>query len=81
MQPRRPYQRRGMEALPKDLQFDFRNVDLMGRFVDDDGRIRSRRRTRASAKQQRMITQAVKLARYMALLPYTSTHVRLYGGD
>lgn len=58
---------------------DYKNVDLLLRFVDSGGRIRSRRRTRTNAKRQREITLAVKHARHLALLPYTGDHVRLFG--
>lgn len=71
--------RRGPDALSADTVMNYKNIDLLERFVDEGGRIRSRRRTRASAKQQRALTRAVKRARYMALLPYTGGHVRLYG--
>ncbi|MCB0216080.1 MAG: 30S ribosomal protein S18 [Caldilineae bacterium] len=68
-------------SVPKDpKEINFKNVDLLERFLDDGGRIRSRRRTRIDAKNQRRITRAVKHARYMALLPYTHDHVRLFGG-
>lgn len=81
------YQRRGGgggrgrgPSLPKDpAQINYKNVDLLERFVDDGGRIRSRRRSRIDAKNQRRITRAVKMSRYMALLPYTHDHVRLFG--
>jgi small subunit ribosomal protein S18 len=59
---------------------NYKNIELLERFVDEGGRIRSRRRSRINAINQHRITHAVKLARYMALLPYTPDHVRLYGG-
>ena len=39
--------------------------------------MRSRRRTRTAAKDQRIVTRAVKRARHMALLPYTAEQERL----
>ncbi len=67
-----------MHTDPKSI--NYRNIDVLERFVDEGGRIRSRRRSRVDAISQHRITRAVKLARYMALLPYTPDHVRLYGG-
>ncbi len=68
-------------SVPKDpKEINYRNIDLLERFLDNGGRITSRRRSRIDAKSQRRITRAVKHARYMALLPYTHDHVRLYGG-
>jgi small subunit ribosomal protein S18 len=41
--------------------------------LSGNGKIQSRKRTGATAMEQRMIARAVKRARYMALLPYVST--------
>lgn len=49
---------------------DYRDVHLLDRFLDPHGRVLARRRTGLSAKYHRRITQAVKRARFMALLPY-----------
>ncbi|WP_406105004.1 30S ribosomal protein S18 [Streptomyces sp. NBC_01003] len=49
---------------------DYKDTDLLRKFISDRGRIRSRRVTRVSAQQQRRITAAIESAREMALLPY-----------
>ncbi|MFT9669883.1 30S ribosomal protein S18 [Streptomyces rhizosphaericola] len=49
---------------------DYKDTDLLRKFVSDRGKIRSRRVSRVSARQQRQIAAAVKNAREMALLPY-----------
>lgn len=67
-------------AISEENPIDYKNVDLLLRFTDTGGRIRSRRRTRTNARHQRLVTQAVKRARHLALLPFTGDHVRLYGG-
>jgi small subunit ribosomal protein S18 len=46
---------------------------LLRRFISDRGKIRSRRITGVSVQQQRELARAIKNAREMALLPYTST--------
>ena len=51
---------------------DYKDTDLLRKFVSDRGKIRSRRVTRVSAQQQRQLARAVKNAREMALLPYSS---------
>ncbi|MEU5220225.1 30S ribosomal protein S18 [Streptomyces sp. NPDC020807] len=51
---------------------DYKDTDLLRKFISDRGKIRSRRVTRVSAQQQRQIARAVKNAREMALLPYAS---------
>lgn len=49
---------------------DYKEVDRLKEFVSEHGKILSRRVTGNRAKQQRDVTQAIKRARYMALLPY-----------
>jgi small subunit ribosomal protein S18 len=56
--------------LPPDAQVDYKDVALLRRFISDRGRIRSRRITGISPRQQRAVTRAIKNAREMALLPY-----------
>jgi small subunit ribosomal protein S18 len=51
---------------------DYKDTDLLRKFVSDRGKIRSRRVTRVSARQQRRLARAIKNAREMALLPYSS---------
>ncbi|PIM71034.1 30S ribosomal protein S18 [Streptomyces sp. JV178] len=51
---------------------DYKDTDLLRRFISDRGKIRSRRVTRVSAQQQRQLARAIKSAREMALLPYSS---------
>ena len=64
-------------AFPKDPSLvDYKNVDLLQRFLNEAGQIKPRRKTGASAKQQRLLTRAVKRARHLALLPYTAQHSR-----
>lgn len=55
----------------KELVLDFKNYDQMKKFVNEKGKILPRRATGACAKHQREITQAVKRARHIAILPYT----------
>lgn len=52
---------------------DYKDTDLLRTFLSDRGRIRSRRVTRVSAQQQRQLARAIRNAREMALLPYSSS--------
>jgi len=52
---------------------DYKDTALLRKFISDRGKIRARRVTGVSTQQQREIAKAVKNAREMALLPYTST--------
>jgi small subunit ribosomal protein S18 len=51
---------------------DYKIVDELRRLMTPNGKIYPRKRLGVSARDQRMIAQAIKRARYMALLPYTS---------
>ena len=50
---------------------DYKDVNLLNRFVSDRSKIRNRRVTGNDVQQQRDVANAVKNAREMALLPYT----------
>jgi small subunit ribosomal protein S18 len=50
---------------------DYKDVELLKGFIPERARIMPRRQTGTSAKYQRMLTQAIKRARHMALLPFT----------
>ena len=56
----------------KDFVLDYKNADQLKKFVNEKGKILPRRATGACAKHQRDITQAVKRARHIAVLPFTS---------
>ncbi|MFG2552029.1 30S ribosomal protein S18 [Streptomyces sp. NPDC048581] len=51
---------------------DYKDTDLLRKFISDRGKIRSRRVTRVTAQQQRQLATAIKNAREMALLPYAA---------
>ena len=49
---------------------DYKDVETLKKFVNPHGKIMPRRRTGLSAPNQRALAEAVKRARFMALLPY-----------
>jgi len=51
---------------------DYKDVNLLRTFISDRGKIRSRRVTGLTPQQQRQVAVAVKNAREMALLPFTT---------
>ena len=51
---------------------DYKNYDLLRKFISERGKIRSRRVTGLTPQQQRQVATAVKNAREMALLPFTT---------
>ncbi|HEY47943.1 MAG TPA: 30S ribosomal protein S18 [Anaerolineae bacterium] len=60
----------------KATAIDYKQQDLLKRYVTDQGKIRSRRETGTCAKHQRMVARAVKRARHMALLPFAVERIR-----
>lgn len=49
---------------------DYKDIKLLSRFISERGKIIPSRITAVSAKKQRELAQAIKRARYIALLPY-----------
>ena len=68
----RRFKRRKVSYLTvnKITQVDYKNVTLLRQFTDDRGKIVPRRRSGATAKEQRMVAVAIKRAREIALLPF-----------
>ena len=51
---------------------DWKDVEELRRMMTPNGKIYGRKRLNTTARQQKLIAQAVKRARYMGLLPFTS---------
>lgn len=51
---------------------DWKDIETLRRLMSPNGKIYGRKRAGTSAAEQRMVSQAIKRARYMGLLPYTS---------
>jgi len=70
---RRPFGRR-RKVCPfsgKDAQpIDYKDVKLLQRYISEKGKIVPARITAVSAKKQRVLSQAIKRARHLSLLPY-----------
>ncbi len=72
---RRPFFRRRKSCPfsgPKAPKIDYKDVKLLQRFLSERGKIVPSRITAVSAKRQRELAQAIKRARFLALLPYTT---------
>ena len=52
---------------------DYKDTALLRKFISDRGKIRARRVTGVSVQEQRQLAKAIKNAREMALLPYSTT--------
>ncbi len=62
-------------CVDSSLKIDYKNVELLQNFLTERAKMVPRRITGNCAKHQREITNAIKRARQMALLPYTTVHV------
>lgn len=51
---------------------DYKDVELLKKYISPSGKITPRRITGTSAKYQRILAVAIKRARFMALLPYVA---------
>ena len=49
---------------------DYKDIDTLRKFINDQGKILSRRTTGLNAKQQKQVTKSIKRARVLALLPF-----------
>ena len=56
----------------KDI--DYKDLDILKAFVSESGKIVPSRITGTKARYQRQLSEAIKRARYIALLPYTDSH-------
>nr|YP_009695461.1 ribosomal protein S18 [Neocheiropteris palmatopedata]YP_010028619.1 ribosomal protein S18 [Lemmaphyllum intermedium]QKV46490.1 ribosomal protein S18 [Lemmaphyllum carnosum var. microphyllum]UWK23945.1 ribosomal protein S18 [Lemmaphyllum carnosum var. drymoglossoides]QEJ81736.1 ribosomal protein S18 [Neocheiropteris palmatopedata]QOS48993.1 ribosomal protein S18 [Lemmaphyllum intermedium] len=65
--------RRRSPAIRSDETIDYKDTSLLRRFVSEQGRILSRRMNRLTSKQQRSVAVAIKRARILALLPFSSS--------
>jgi len=57
-------------CIEKKEDIDYKEVELLSRFLSDKGKILSRRASGNCAKHQRKLALAIKRARFLSLLPY-----------
>ena len=67
------YFRRRLSPIKPGDASDYKDVDLLRKFITERGKILPRRISGLTAKQQRDLTTAIKRARMLALLPYVNT--------
>ena len=73
----RPIQRRRgrrvMRYCPEGKCFDYKDVDILQRYITESGKIRPRRQTGNCARCQRQLAREIKRARHLALLPFVES--------
>jgi small subunit ribosomal protein S18 len=70
--PRKPKKKQNPLVAAKIDYIDYKDTNLLRKFISDRGKIRARRVTGNCTQHQRDIATAVKNSREVALLPYTS---------
>ena len=61
----------------RDLEYvDYKDIELMKKYLNEQGKILPRRVTNVPANFQRQLTRAVKRARHLALLPYVADSLK-----
>ncbi len=60
----------------KALDIDYKNIGVLKKFISESGKISPRRVAGTTAKEQRQVNKAIKIARYVALLPFCDNHKR-----
>jgi small subunit ribosomal protein S18 len=58
----------------KVKEIDYKDIDVLKDFVQENGKIMPARITGTKARYQRQLSTAIKRARFLALLPYTDLH-------
>lgn len=65
------YRRKKICQMCAGKSVDYKDVAIISKYINEKGKILPRRMTGACAKHQRHIANQVKIARFMALIPYT----------
>ncbi len=55
---------------------DYKNAEMLRKFMNDQGKILPRRVTGTSSKHQRQLSRAIKQARFLGMLPYVAENMR-----
>jgi small subunit ribosomal protein S18 len=63
-------------CVDKVKSIDYKQADMLRRFVSERGKIRPRRQTGTCARHQRHLTTAIKRARHLAMLPFVGQSSR-----
>jgi small subunit ribosomal protein S18 len=58
----------------KVKEIDYKDLDVLKDFIQENGKIMPARITGTKARYQRQLSEAIKRARYLALLPFTDLH-------
>ena len=68
------FRRKKMNHTDNDVIIDYKDVNFLKNYISETGKIVPSRITGTTARAQRLITQAIKYARFLGLLPYCDSH-------
>lgn len=63
------YKKDNMQEITNAI-VDYKDIDLLRKFINDQGKVMSRRSTGLNTKQQKKVTKSIKRARILSLLPF-----------
>ncbi len=63
-----------MKNIKNERFFDYKDIQILKNYISENGKIIPKRTTGLTAKEQRSLSKAIKLARYVALIPYCDQH-------
>ncbi|MFP4009216.1 MAG: 30S ribosomal protein S18 [Spirulinaceae cyanobacterium] len=67
------YYRKRLSPIKPGDPIDYKDVELLRKFITERGKILPRRITNLTSQQQKDLTTAIKRSRYLALLPYINS--------
>jgi small subunit ribosomal protein S18 len=67
------YYRKRLSPIKPGDPIDYKDIELLRKFVTERGKILPRRITNLTSQQQKDLTTAIKRSRYLALLPYINS--------
>ena len=67
-------QKNQLSPIDLNQNIDYKDVELLKNFITEQGKILPRRATGVTVQQQRKLTKAIKRARILSLLPFTTTN-------
>ena len=72
----RYFRRKKVTQITKENEhlIDYKNIELLSEYISETGAILPARITSASSRHQRMLAKQIKIARFLALLPYSDAH-------
>jgi len=62
--------------MDKSIVINYKNIEILRRYLTEEGKIRPRRQSGTCAKHQRQLAREIKRARHLALLPFSGEILR-----